>query len=333
MTALGVRLHAGDPPAGLEALAGLPDGSFFQTPGWLRAVARTEPRLQPVVIVAEGPGGELRAACPMFRAAQWGVWRLYAGVWGTYGGILAHDVAAADAVRTFLAALGRRPRVAVVRVHDFASTLGDALRWSRAEETCQVLDLPDDPEALFHGAFTSQNRNKIRKAEKLGVEVRCRRDAESLERYAVLYTESAARWGLAQPLPRTFFAALAGVPGVDVWLAEIEGETIAGLLNFTCGGQVMNWGNVSRRDRWGASPNNLLHWRALQTACRDPRGPRLYNFGGSTGLPGVETFKTAFGAQVRRYARREHSAAWVHWIGGRGPSAAPAVRHRRVVVP
>jgi hypothetical protein len=331
MTALGVRLHAGDPPAGLEALAGLPDGTFFQTSGWLRAVHRAEPRLEPVVIVAEDSGGTLRAACPMFRAAQWGVWRFYAGAWGTYGGIVAHDANAADAVRGFLDALGHKPRVALMRVHDFASTLGDSMQWSRVEETCQVLDLPDDPEALFHGAFTSQNRNKIRKAEKLGVVVRRTRDAESLERYAALYAESAARWGLQQPLPAVFFAALAGVPGVDVWLAEMDGETIAGLLNFTCGGQVMNWGNVSRRDRWGASPNNLLHWRALEAACGDPRGPRLYNFGGSTGLPGVETFKTAFGAQARHYPRREHSAAWLRLLGRRGRNTAPAPRQSRDV--
>jgi hypothetical protein len=61
---------------------------------------------------------------------------------------------------------------------------------------------------------------------------------------------------------------------------------VAALLNFRCGGQIMNWGNVSRRDAWGSSPNNLLHWRAIEAACVDAAGPRLYNFGGSGGHSG-----------------------------------------------
>jgi lipid II:glycine glycyltransferase (peptidoglycan interpeptide bridge formation enzyme) len=201
-----------------------------------------------------------------------------------------------------------------VRVHDFASTLGSPPGWTVVEETCQVLDLPADPEVLFRDAFTTQNRNKIRKAEKLGVRVRRANDAASLALYATLYHDSARRWNMARPQPRALFEALADVPGVDCWLAERDGETIAGLLNFTCGGQVMNWGNASRRDAWGASPNNLLHWRALEAACRAAEGPRLYNFGASAGLPGVETFKAAFGARVRVHPRVERRADWVAWF-------------------
>jgi lipid II:glycine glycyltransferase (peptidoglycan interpeptide bridge formation enzyme) len=209
-----------------------------------------------------------------------------------------------------------------VRVHDFTASLPAWRGWSAEEEICQVLDLPDDPARLFEDAFTSQNRNKIRKAEKLGLQVR-RSDARpDLERYAELYAESAARWQLETPLPRAFFVALAAAPGVDVWLAERAGECVAALLNFRCGGQIMNWGNVSRRDAWGASPNNLLHWRALESACRDRSGPRLYNFGGSTGLPGVETFKTAFGARVARSLRRERLAPWAAWLQRRRRAAA-----------
>jgi hypothetical protein len=72
----------------------------------------------------------------------------------------------------------------------------------------------------------------------------------------------------------------------------------------------MNWGNVSQRAALSLAPNNLLHWRALQAACAETGGPRLYNFGGSTGLPGVETFKASFGARPQVYSRREAYAPW-----------------------
>jgi len=313
MAALSTRVHAGAPPAGLATLSARPEGSFFQTPAWLDAVVRAEPRFRLVTVIAADGAGALRAACPLLAVPRMGTRFLYAGAWGTYGGILAVDAEAAAAVRAGVEALMHDWRCALVRVHDFAATL--ALPGFREhEESCQVLDLPNDAETLFRDAFTSQNRNKIRKAEKLGVTARRAGDAAALTAYAALHRESAARLHIAAAGRERLFAALAGTPGVDVWLAEKDGETIAGLLNFTHGGQVMNWGNASRRDAWGASPNNLLHWRALERACADTQGPRLYNFGASTGLPGVETFKASFGARSHRYMRRERWARWAGWI-------------------
>jgi len=315
MSDLRVRLHAGDPPAALAELARSPAGSFFHTPSWLRAVTVAAPHLAVRVILVEDAAGTLQAAVPLLVAERWGVRRVYAGAWGTYGGVVACSAAASTAAAGALARVARAPRTALVRVHDFAASLGSAVGWHETEELCLVLDLPADPEVLFRDAFTTQNRNKIRKAEKLGVTVRRGSGPEDLGRYADLYAESAVRWDLATPLPREFFLALSAAPaGVEVWLAERAGEVLAGLLNFNCGGQVMNWGNVSRRDAWALSPNNLLHWRALSAACRDAQGPRLYNFGGSTGLPGVETFKTAFGPRPHRYRRREHRAPWAAWL-------------------
>jgi len=325
MADFNVRMVAGDPPEALAGLAAGPGGSFFHTPAWLRAVVQAEPRLRPRTLLIEDAGGTVHAACPLLVASHFGILRVYSGAWGTYGGIVGRTEPAVRAARTALERFVASPRVALARVHDFAASLDGEGFWSATEEVCQVLDLPRDPEELFRDAFTMQNRNKIRKAEKQGVRVQCANDRAALGQYAVLYGESAARWEIARPLPSGFFAGLAQVPGVDVWLAEHEGATVAALLNFTWGDQVMNWGNVSRRTAWRLSPNNLLHWRALEAACRADAGPRLYNFGASTGLPGVETFKSAFGVRRQVYARREHRARWVAWIGrGRGVEMSSA---------
>jgi CelD/BcsL family acetyltransferase involved in cellulose biosynthesis len=311
-TAFAVRLDTGVPPQALAALAAGGTGCFFHTPAWMNVVATVEPRLRPVVLGAWDADGALRAACPLFETRRFGARFWYGGAWGTYGGIVGDDAEAVAAVRRHL--LGVAPQLAGVRIHDFAGALGTPPGWNVTGEACQVLDLPAEPETLFRSTFTPQNRNKIRKAEKLGVRVRRAADAAALAAYAGLYRESTQRWQVAQAHPPGLFAALANVPGVDVWLAEQDGAAIAALLNFTAGGQVMNWGNVSRADAWSASPNNLLHWRALEAACRDTSGPRLYNFGASTGLPGVETFKAAFGARVRTHARLERQALWVEWL-------------------
>jgi len=321
-----LRLQEGEPPAALDELARTATGHFFQTRAWLGAVRVAAPHLAPGAFVLEDSGGGLRAACPFLAARRFGVQRLYAGAWGTYGGIVGRDPASCEELRRGIAGWVAAPRIALVRIHDFAGSLRGTSGWERTAETCQVLDLPADPSLLFETAFTTQNRNKIRKAEKQGLVVRPARDQAALTHYADLYAESAQRWQLATPLPAAFFLALAAVPEVDVWLAERDGVPVAALLNFRCGGQIMNWGNVSRRDAWGSSPNNLLHWRAIEAACVDAAGPRLYNFGGSGGHSGVETFKSAFGTREHRYLRWEHRAGWAAWLErsrrGRAPAAA-----------
>ncbi|MFQ5601528.1 MAG: hypothetical protein ACE5G2_13370, partial [Candidatus Krumholzibacteriia bacterium] len=208
-----VRLYRDEMPVGLDGLAAVPAGSFFQTTVWLRALHLAEPRYRPWVVAAEDADGSLLGACPLVAVRRFGMVRLYAGALGTYGGIVAHSASAAAAVWGELEHLARSARVLLVRIHDFATSLegsgAASPAWRREPETCQVLDLADDPQELFRGALTSRNRNKIRKAEKLGVRVRRARDPAALGRYAQLYRESAARWGLKRRLPEALFHALA----------------------------------------------------------------------------------------------------------------------------
>jgi hypothetical protein len=309
-------------PEAAESLCALPSASFFQRPQWFRAVQRAESRLAPFVLTVSDATGSLQGAWLFAAVRRWGLTRLYAGPWGTYGGILARHAAAATALRQALPRLVARRRIVLVRVHDFQLPYGkEGVEpfWSLRPEVCQVLDLPEDASVLFRDAFTSQNRNKIRKAEKAGLRVRRAANAAALQAYARLYGQSTKRWQLRRTLPERFFAALAGIDGVEVWLAEDREGPVAALLNLRAGGQIMNWGNVSLRRSWHQAPNNLLHWKAIEAACGDPTAPRLYNFGSSAGLPGVYAFKAAFGAREHVYTRSEHRSRILAWTRrGRG---------------
>lgn len=310
------RVEIGAVPDELEDFHHQPEASFFQSPGWLASLCRADPRFEAGCITARDASGDLCAAFPFVRVQRVGLQRLYASAAGTYGGILARDAAAGRAVLQQLEKLAASPRLLRVRVHDFSGSFeahGAGPGWRRVPETCQVLELPKDAETLFHDAFTSQNRNKIRKAQRAGLSVRRAHDTAALETYAALYDESAQRWGVAAVGSRRLLVELVGIPGVDVWLADHNGAPVAGLLNLRWGGQVMNWGNVSRQSAWKYAPNNLLHWCAIEAACRDTSGPRLYNFGGSAGLPNVHTFKRSFGATERRYFRYDAGSRVLAW--------------------
>ena len=334
-----VQVHADAWPEGLDALAALPQASFFHRTAWWRALQAVL-RCTPYVLLAR-EGGHLQGACALAAVRRFGLLRLYAAPLGTYGGILARTENAAVALGHALRSLSQEPRVALVRIHDFTGTTAAALReaagatapgpptpghhdpteawegapgWHAIAESSQVLDLPEEPQSLFEHSFTAQNRNKIRKAERAGLTVRRGADATYLDAYAALYRTALPRWRLHRPLPPALFAALAGASGVDVWLAERAGRPVAALLNLRGGGQIMNWGNVSLPEAWRDAPNNLLHWRALEAACLDRQGPRLYNFGASAGLPGVHAFKAAFGARDHAMLRLEYRAPWLAWV-------------------
>ena len=305
-----VRIEAGVVPDDLAHFAAARDANFFQSPHWLRLVAKVDPSYRPWVPCVYNAQGQLLAALPLFAVQRWGKRRLYAGPWGTYGGIVSRDQRATTLLGDWFDDAVRRSLL--TRVHDFAASLGSlAPPWRGTAESCQVLQLPEDPAELFQGAFASQNRNKIRKAEKNDVRVELHQDATAMQRYAELYAQSAQRLQVAVPTPPALFHGLADCPGVEVWLAERQGTTIAGLLNFSWGGQIMNWGNVSIPESWQHAPNNLLHWKAIEHACLAEQAPRLYNFGSSSGLPQVHAFKKSFGAVDRTYWRWERSAIWL----------------------
>ena len=308
-----VQVDPGIVPEDLADFASAVDASFFQSPDWLRLVAGVEGRYRPWVPCVRDAAQRLLAALPLFEVRQWGTRRLYGGPWGTYGGIVSHDETATQALAAWFQQ--QAGSFALVRLHDFSdSFVSPGNSWNRQLESTQIVELPHDPQRLFEGTFTSQNRNKIRKAEKNDVTVACYDDATALQVYAELYARLASRLEVADPLSRGLFAGLAACPGVQVWLAHRQGQVIAGLLNFRWGGQIMNWGNVSSPESWKYAPNNLLHWKALQHACLDVDGPRLYNFGSSAVSEKVHTFKKSFGAVDRSYARHERTSGWLSWL-------------------
>jgi CelD/BcsL family acetyltransferase involved in cellulose biosynthesis len=305
-------VEVGSVPDELDTFRRSPSASFFQSAAWLRLVSTVLPHTRPWVICVRDAQDRLQAALPLLEHRRWGMRQLVGGPWGTYGGVLSHDALAVQPLLEFLEQVARR--CSLVRIHDFAESLQTLPgSWRRVPESCQVVELPDDASELF-ARFTSQNRNKIRKAEKNGVEVTRHADAASLEIYASLYAELVQRLQVARPTPAALFRGLAACPGVEVWLARHDGTVVAGLLNLNWGGQIMNWGNVSRPEAWKWAPNNLLHWRALEAACGDATGPRLYNFGSSAVSEQVHTFKKSFAAVDRLYPRCEWMSPWRQWL-------------------
>ncbi len=171
-----------------------------------------------------------------------------------------------------------------------------------------VVDLRPDEEAIL-AQMKPKWRYNIRLAARKEVSVR-QGSAQDLSAFYALMLETGQRDGFGVHAPAYYEAAfqLYHPSHMAVFLAEYQGQPLAGLMAFAFGQQaIYMYGASSDRER-PRMPNHLLQWEAMRWAralgCSsydlwgipdvDPSSP-------SAGLAGVERFKAGFGGQDTRY--------------------------------
>jgi lipid II:glycine glycyltransferase (peptidoglycan interpeptide bridge formation enzyme) len=226
--------------------------------------------------------------------------------------------AQARRVLSDLAGLAAAPRTLLVKLEPdvVASTEAEALLqeagWQRSAQAVQfgstmVLDLRRS-EAEILGAMKSKTRYNIRLAEKRGVVVRPGRGEQDFDRLYTLYAETSVRDGFVIR-PRDYYVRAwtdfiaAGL--AQPFLAEVEGQVVAGLIVFRFGARAWYLYGMSSSAHREAMPNHALQWAAIRWA-RDS-GCGLYDFWGAPDtadpadpLWGLYRFKEGFGAEHLR---------------------------------
>jgi lipid II:glycine glycyltransferase (peptidoglycan interpeptide bridge formation enzyme) len=144
-----------------------------------------------------------------------------------------------------------------------------------------LIDLQPSTEDIW-ASFRSNTRNRVRLAEKLGVEIRVGNTGD-LPAFATMFEQMTARHGLRQASVDQFRLAAEHFGADDVmrlYMARGGGVDISGIIVFI-------WGRTATY-LWGASsddeaarkfnPNQLLHWTAMQWA--RSRGCETYDMFG-----------------------------------------------------
>lgn len=174
-----------------------------------------------------------------------------------------------------------------------------AKQWIMPRRTLLV-DLRPAPEAIW-ASFKSNTRNRVRLAEKLGVEVRVGTDTD-IGVFEELFEEMTARHGLRQAARETFGLAARAFAGTDtmrLYLARgrDEGVDVSGIIVFVFGRTATYlWGASSDAESARKlNPNQLLHWTAMQWA--KSRGCDVYD---TFGIPDhdVDVLEAEYGTQT-----------------------------------
>lgn len=307
------------PDAWQELVASDSTSTFFHTLDWVRLIEATVPGWSRLYVTAQDRKRIVGALPLMVRRVK-GAVVLASMPFGTYGGVLigqgVPNIVTEKLFRRFFE-LAHSPRVAYGELVDFYSRISPKAHDGPASLTIEahLLDLTPGYEALCKH-FTPSNRNKIRKAQQRGVHVRRATSMSDFLKYQSILADCCARWRSPLHLTPDFFQELSKLrrPHVEMWLADCNGDVVAGLLNFVHNGMVMNWGSVSLPSGRRTAANNILQAAAIEEAARS--GASYYNFGSNPGLPGVRAFKMSFATRSVHYRAYRAEKLWYRILRG-----------------
>ncbi len=282
-----------------------PSGHFFQSWTWGEMQRGLGARPRRIAALVDG---EIRGAVQMliFQGAT----RPFAVV--PRGPVAdAGDVSTVQALVNAALAAGREEGAFLLRIEpqwvwdaghvEMMQGFGfvSAKQWIMPRRTLLV-DLRPTIEQIW-ASFKSNTRNRVRLAEKLGVQVRVGSDAD-IAVFEELFEEMTKRHGLRRAARETFGLAARAFAGTDtmrLYLARggDDGPDVSGIIVFIFGRTATYlWGASSdAEDARKLNPNQLLHWTAMQWA--KSRGCETYD---TFGIPDhdVDVLEAEYGKQT-----------------------------------
>lgn len=172
------------------------------------------------------------------------------------------------------------------------------------------LDVTPDEDSIL-SAMTSNSRRGIRKAERLGVEMRVAESKEHLREWFLLHLRLRKYKHHLLAQPYSFFERiwdqLIDQDNGFLMLAYHDDKLLGGTLYLTWGDTCYYKYNASDHGSLNLRPNNLITWAGVQEAKR--RGLKTLDFGRSSASQhGLIDYKAGFGAKERDIYAHQHLA-------------------------
>lgn len=181
------------------------------------------------------------------------------------------------------------------------SSLPENLNFARTTNFVRhILRLSSQSSDVYEKTDKRTIRYSIKKAAKNGIEVVDRTSLAGVEAYYRLHLQTRRKHGIPSQPKKLFmnlYKHMTPNGRAKILLAEHSSEPIAGGIFLILGGTIHYKFNASSPAALAASltPNHLLTWHAMETACRD--GLRFFDFGRtSLDNPGLVRYKESWGA-------------------------------------
>lgn len=300
-----------------KAIAADPNALLSHTPEWLDTICAVGGRIDASRLYVWPSGRQL--VLPMVGKRIGGFTVVEDSLpqgWG-FGGLVGPDISAPEVADVFADLAARN----ILRQHICPNCLqGDAWRKAvpagtgsvrAASRNAHAVALDGGIDAVWR-RFSDNARRGIRKAEKQGLDIECDTTGRLLGVLDDLLQLSVRRWATQRQEP-VWLGRLRGrrlnprgrwrqmaerIPGgVAIWVARQRGEPVAAIAVLRGPNDHYTRGAMHKELAGPTRANFLLHWLAIEDACR--RGARWYQMGqsGFEGDP-VARFKENFGARA-----------------------------------
>ncbi|MBN2325860.1 MAG: GNAT family N-acetyltransferase [Candidatus Omnitrophica bacterium] len=294
--------------------------SVFQTPLWSNVLDLTIPGARPCHYWLRF-SDESEAVLPLFSCKKkFGLSKLESLPWGTYGDLIGnkeitldHRIAAASKIVSLFKPLCEIT-VSPTNMNTIP-TINMEIKEPHIQEcTTHILALGDSFEEIWMNQFQARNRTAIRRARDKGVIVTWGNDAECAAALQYLYKNATQRWEGVETLPAKFFEHIGDMPEdqVRIWLARYEERILAADVILYGREEVQYFAGAGDPEFSEYNASKLMMAEIIRDACE--RGFKVFNFGSSGGLKGVERFKHIFGGQTQKYARLRFTSPWLSKI-------------------
>jgi len=240
-------------------------------------------------------GGEICGVLPLFLAANWIQGRtLISSPFAVYGGILASDEEARQALCQAACRMAVEDKVQYLELREPHSPLGSELQTKNLYVTFEQ-ELPSDP-ALLLKQLPKDTRYMIRKGQKAGL--RTVKGNDQLGPLHDIYAHSVRHLGTPVFAKRYFKILLEEFGNAAETTVIWNGNAaVAAVLSFRFRDQILPYYGGSLVEARALAANNFMYWEVLRDACE--RGIRRFDFGRSKLGTGSYTFKSQWNMQER----------------------------------
>ncbi|NIR68377.1 FemAB family PEP-CTERM system-associated protein [candidate division KSB1 bacterium] len=269
-----------------------PRANMYHLMGW-KTVFESVFGYSSYYLMAENSEGQVTGMLPMFLMTD--IFRrryLISNPFSNFAGICSDNQEAEDELLQAAQNLAHELNVRYVEFRQMKHKLNGGLSTKESFVTL-MLELPQNAEVSWK-AISSRNRNKIRKAEKNGLQTDF--GMQHLQSFYKLYAKNMKFLG-TPVFPYAMFEQVAQVfdKQTELLVLKLNGEPVAGMFMFKFKDTISEPWVASLRAYNKIYVNNLLYWQAISYACS--RGFKRFDFGRSTKDSGTHRFKQQWGAE------------------------------------
>jgi len=303
-----------------------PEATFFHRSEWQRIMARTYGYAWHGLLAVRG--ARVVGALPLFRVPAFLMGTALMSVpFAAYGGAVADDAAAGQALLATAEELGDRLGARYVEIRD--GMLFPAMQSKELYVTFRRAIGPDHDENF--AAIRGKQRTSIRSAQKRGLTYHVG-GRELLPVFYPIYSHSVRNLG-TPVFPKRLFHAIfeEAKDATNILVVESGGKAVSAVLSFFDKDHVLPYYAGTLREAYRYSASDYMYW-SLMCAAAD-RGCRVFDFGRSKLNTGSYDFKKHWGFEPTplRYQYRLIRARRMPDVTPKNPKFGAAIGVWRVL--